>query len=178
MPERAGSLAERSRASARPHDHERVVMSRDLQDRLAAAVAEQFPRKAFGYLVSDGDPYEPKDFLLFEGNVRNTRFWKPRFEAYGRYFVDNNDAGFVATPDEAWRIHRELLRRDLFEVAIFHSHQRHAANFSRIDYELHLTWFESLWHLIISMRNPSYPRLRAFAVSRGGVRELPIVAPA
>ena len=151
-----------------------VLIPTGLQTRLVHAVAERFPQKAFGYLVSDCGFCEPTDFVLFDGNVRNDRAWKPRFEAYGRYFVENADAGFVATAEESWRIQQELVRRDLFEVAIFHSHQRHAANFSRIDYELHLRWFESLWHLIISMRNPRYPRLRAFSVSRTGVRELAV----
>ena len=32
--------------------------------------------------------------------------------------------------------------------------------------------FENLWHLIVSMRNPLLPQLRAFSVSRRGVREL------
>jgi hypothetical protein len=34
--------------------------------------------------------------------------------------------------------------------------------------------FDRLWHLIVSMRNPEIPQLRAYDVSVGGVRELPL----
>jgi proteasome lid subunit RPN8/RPN11 len=154
-----------------------IVISPELYERLVAAVRDRFPIKSFGYLVSKADPYEPTDVLFFEGNIRNDRFWKPTFEAYGRYFVDHSDAGFVATPEESWAIQQEMLRRGVVEVGVFHSHQRHPANFSRIDYEMHRQRFASLWHLIISFRNASYPRMRAFDVSDSGVHELPIRIP-
>jgi hypothetical protein len=35
--------------------------------------------------------------------------------------------------------------------------------------------FPDLWHLIISMRNPRIPQIRAFSVAGEGVRELTIV---
>jgi proteasome lid subunit RPN8/RPN11 len=150
----------------------KIVLSRGLRDRLLRDVAARFPRKAFGYLLSRGPRYVPTDFVIFDGNIRNGTAWKSSFEAYGRYFVEHSDAGFVAIPDETWAIQQDIAARGLFEIGIFHSHQRHPANFSRIDYELHLSCAENLWHLIVSMRTPAYPRLRAFAVSRAGVAEL------
>jgi len=62
----------------------------------------------------------------------------------------------------------------MFEVGVFHSHQRHPANFSRIDYDMHRRRFEKLWHVIISMRNPRLPQVRAFEVLPSGVRELDV----
>jgi proteasome lid subunit RPN8/RPN11 len=151
-----------------------VVLAESLHDRLVATIAERFPRKTFGYLLSHGDPWQASDFVVFEDNIRNGREWKGHFQAYGRYFVDHDDAGFVATPDESWRVQCEIWERGMVEVGVFHSHQRHPANFSRIDYEMHLSRFERLWHLIVSMRNPAMPQVRAFAVRRGCVEEVPV----
>jgi proteasome lid subunit RPN8/RPN11 len=152
-----------------------IVLSAALRDRLLTVVQARHPTKSFGYLVSGGDWSRPTDFVVFRGNVRNAEQWRPKFEAYGEYFVEHSDAGFVATPEESWRVERELAERGLEEVAVFHTHQRHPANFSRIDFELHVGRFPSLWHLIVSLRNPRYPQLRPFRVSRDGVDELPLV---
>jgi proteasome lid subunit RPN8/RPN11 len=154
---------------------EAVLLGRDLYDRLLATALARFPTKSFGYLLADESSLSPVDFVLFDENIRNDDGWRPRFEAYGEYFVRHGDAGFVATAEEAWAVQQEVTRRGLTEVAVFHTHQRHAANFSRIDYELHLRLFESLWHLIVSLRNPRYPRLRAFDVTSDGVRELQLL---
>jgi proteasome lid subunit RPN8/RPN11 len=151
-----------------------VVLSDTLRERLLATIAARHPTKSFGYLLTDLDAARPTDFVLFEQNVRNDAGWKPRFEGYGRYFVEHDDAGFVAAPEESWRLQKEIWRREMFEVAVFHSHQRHPANFSRIDYDTHLSRFSALWHLIVSMRNPRLPQIRAFSVSAAGVRELRI----
>jgi proteasome lid subunit RPN8/RPN11 len=156
-------------------DDSPIVLSRTLRERLVQSVRRRFPRKSFGYLVSDGTDRQPTDFLLFEGNVRNDDAWRGEFHSYGRYFIEHDDAGFVATPQESWRLQKEIWSRGLREVAVFHSHQRHPANFSQIDYELHLRSFDALWHLIISLRNPQLPQLRAFSVSRAGVVELPLL---
>ncbi len=149
-----------------------IVISSSLLDRLVEVIRSRFPEKTFGYLVSDVDERTPTSFVTFGENVRNTPDWKGEFHAYGRYFVDHDDAGFVAAPEEAWRRQQEIWAAGLFEVGVFHSHQRHPANFSQIDYEMHVSRFTSLWHLIVSMRNPELPQLRAFDVSAHGTREL------
>jgi proteasome lid subunit RPN8/RPN11 len=149
-------------------------MTRALHKRLLAAVRERHPQKSFGYLLSATGPTRPIDFVRFDGNIRNSPGWRTTFESFGRYFVDHADAGFVTTPEESWRVEQEIAARGLDEVALFHTHRRHPANFSRVDYELHLSRFHNLWHLIVSMRNPELPQLRAFAVSSTGVRELPL----
>lgn len=151
-----------------------IAFPRALRDRLVATITERFPLKTFGYLLSDTNADEPKDFVVFEENIRNDAEWQPRFHAYGRYFVEHDDAGFVATPEEAWRVQKEIWARGMFEVAAFHSHQRHPGNFSGIDYDLHLERFEHLWHLIVSLRTPALPQLRAFDVSAAGVTEVPL----
>lgn len=149
-----------------------ILLPVDLHDRLLAAVLERYPQKSFGYLVSNTASYRPSDFIMFGGNIRNDDAWHGEFVARGRYFADHADAGFVATPAESWRVQRHLLRTGLSEVAVFHTHKRHPGNFSGIDYDLHISRFTSLWHLIISLRTVQLPQLRAYAVTRAGVREL------
>lgn len=149
-----------------------IVLPPPFRERLIKTIRERLPQKSFGYLLSAGNPRTAEDFLLFEGNLRNDDEWQGRFHAYGQYFVDHDDAGFVATPEETWRLQKEIWRRGLVEVGVFHSHLRHPGNFSQIDYEMHLARFHNLWHLIVSMRNPELPQVRAFAASRAGVREL------
>jgi hypothetical protein len=151
-----------------------VLISSELRTRLLAAVLGRAREKSFGYLISDRGDYEPTDFIMFEDNIRNDQCWLPRFEAYGEYFVRHSDAGFVATPQESWRVQRRMLASGSFEVALFHTHHRHPGSFSRIDYDMHVSRFDSLWHLIISLRNPELPQLRAYRVSRKEVRELDV----
>ena len=138
------------------------------------SVRERFPRKCFGYLLGASDSRVATDFVLFNENERNNSEWRGAFEAYGRYFRDHHDAGFVASPEESWRIQKRVWARGLQQVGVFHSHRRHPANFSLIDYRLHMRNCEGLWHMIVSMRNPELPQVRAFDVSDTGVRELDV----
>jgi proteasome lid subunit RPN8/RPN11 len=153
----------------------RVVLSAGVREQLVAAILDRFPRKSFGYLLSNQQSQAVTDFILLDRNLRNEPEWKQRFEAYGQYFVDHDDAGFAASPEETWRAQKQIWARGLCEVGVFHSHRRHPGNFSRIDRELHVQRFASLWHLIVSMRNPRLPQLRAFEVLAEGVHELPVV---
>ncbi|MFN2593856.1 MAG: Mov34/MPN/PAD-1 family protein [Actinomycetota bacterium] len=152
-----------------------ISIPSQLLDSLVDTVRQIFPTKAFGYLTSAIGSAYPSDFVLFRDNHRNEDDWRPRFESYGEYFIAHSDAGFVASPEESLRIQKLLWERDQCEVAVFHSHQRHPANFSQIDYDLHIERFAHLWHLIISMRNPQLPQVRAFDVSARGVEEVPLV---
>ena len=151
-----------------------VFISSDLHARLVNAVLDRAPEKSFGCLISDRSDARPTDFIIFEENIRNDYRWRPRFEMYGEYFVRHPSAGFVATPQESWRVQRRLLASGSFEVALFHTHHRHPGSFSQIDYDMHISRFDSLWHLIISLRNLHLPQVRAYRVSGAGVRELDV----
>lgn len=146
-----------------------------VQAELVKVVVDRFPEKSFGYLLASDKSAPIEDFVLFEGNLRNSASWRPEFERRGAYFRENPDAGFVATEADALRVQREIWNRQLVEVAVFHTHRRHPVNFSSVDYELHISRFPSLLHVVISLRNLSYPRLGAFAPSPEGVRELSLV---
>jgi formylglycine-generating enzyme required for sulfatase activity len=151
-----------------------VVFPSALYEQLIDETRRRYPRKVFGYLLSRTTPHEPSDFILFEENIRNSDIWQPEFHSYGDYFIDHADAGFVATPQESWRVQKAIWSRGMYEVGVLHSHQRHPANFSRIDWDMHRQRFSDLWHLIISLRNPQLPQVRAFAVASDSVRELPL----
>src|ERR1051326_234300 len=152
-----------------------ILLPLALHERLLATIQQRLPKKSFGYLLSDANARHPTDLRVFEANIRNDGPWKEHFESYGQYFVEHEDAGFVATPEESWRVQQEIWARGMVEVGVFHSHLRHPANFSKVDCELHLERFEHLWHMIISIRNQAMPQIRIFSVSRSGVRELPII---
>jgi len=149
-----------------------VLFPLALRDRLLDTVTARYPQKSFGYLVAGPESNHPVDFVLFDQNIRNDEEWRDEFESRGRYFVEHPDAGFVATPAESWRVQKYLFQRNLREVAVFHTHRRHPGNFSDIDYDLHISRFTLLWHLIVSLRNVEMPQLRPFDVSPAGVREL------
>jgi proteasome lid subunit RPN8/RPN11 len=152
-----------------------VIFSETLYKSFLKAIFEKFPEKAYGFFISNSSFYEPTDFILFSSNVRNTHEWKCRFESYGKYFVDHDDAGFVATPEESWQVQKQIWAKGMFEVGVFHSHKRHPANFSRIDYEMHMQRCVGLWHLIVSLRNPEIPQIRIFQVSDKLVKELNLI---
>ncbi len=156
---------------------ETVVMGRELYDRLVTETRRRHPHKTFGYLLARSADYEPCDFILFDENIRNSEIWQPEFHSYGDYFVDHPDAGFVATPEESWRVQKEIWSRGLYEVGVLHTHQRHPANFSQIDWDMHRQRFSGLWHLIVSLRNPQMPQVRPFAITEDSVRELPLLIP-
>ncbi|MBF6170089.1 formylglycine-generating enzyme family protein [Nocardia blacklockiae] len=154
-----------------------LVLPAALANSLLSYVRARYPVKSFGYLLAASGRRRPTEFIGFENNIRNDDRWRERFEARGRYFTDHPDAGFVADEDESWRVQQYIMRRNLHEVAVFHTHRRHPGNFSGIDYDLHVSRSVSPLHLIISLRNVELPQLRAFATSDGGVREVRLSIP-
>lgn len=153
-----------------------IVLPVSLQERLLTKIKERWPLKSFGYILAADDDKTAADFILFLSNVRNVEPSRDRFHSYGYYFIQHHDAGFVATPEESLEVQKEIWRRGMHEIGVFHSHLRHPANFSRIDYDMHIERFYGLWHLIVSMRNPEFPQMRAYRVSHSGVRELRLLS--
>ena len=151
-----------------------VTLPSAVRERLLATIMNRLPTKSFGYLLSKGDPRIVDDFVLFDTNIRNSPDWRGQFESYGQYFLDHEDAGFVSTPEESWRLQKQIWASGMVEVGLFHSHLRHPANFSQIDFDLHTQRYDHLWHMIISVRNPVLPQLRVFDVTTTEVCELAI----
>ena len=126
--------------------------------------------KSFGLLVAPSSatnyPYCATDVVFFDPqrNRRNDPHNRTAFEAQGHYFRSYEDAGFVADPAEVLQVHRGLEDQGLEPVALFHTHRRQPANFSHIDFRLHNPAYS--WHLIISLRDPGRPVLRAFMVRK------------
>src|SRR5947209_3542163 len=126
--------------------------------------------KGFGFLVGNPSdpriPYAAQEAIFFDPtrNRRNDPQYRSAFCAQGDYFRTYDDAGFVADSRDVLAVWRSVERRGLEIVAPFHVHRRQPANFSVIDYRLHNPTFA--WHLILSVRDPARPVLRAFRVSK------------
>jgi proteasome lid subunit RPN8/RPN11 len=150
-----------------------LVLAAEVLDRfLARARAiHSSGLKSYGLLVADPGspafPFTACDSVFFDPtkNRRNDPRLRPAFEAQGGYFKAYDDAGFVADSRELLQVHQQLERRGLEAVAMFHSHRRQPANFSHIDYRLHNPAYP--WHLIVALRQPERPVLRAFQVNKG-----------
>ena len=149
-----------------------LVVPGDVVDRfLARAKAiHASGLKSYGLFVADpqspGYPFTACDAVFFDPatNRRNDPRLRSAFEAQGSYFKSYDDAGFVADSRELLLVHQQLENRGLEAVAMFHSHRRQPANFSHIDYRLHNPAYP--WHLIVAMRDPHRPVLRAFEVRK------------
>jgi proteasome lid subunit RPN8/RPN11 len=126
--------------------------------------------KSFGLLVASPEhpdfPFTASDVVFFDPrrNRRNDPTTRAAFEAQGEYFRSYDDAGFVADAGEVLDVFRRVDEAGLEVVAMFHAHRRQPANFSLIDFRLHNPAIP--WHLIISLRDPEHPVLRAFAVRK------------
>ena len=113
---------------------------------------------------------EPVDYYIFNYDLRNNM--KKEFEEYGEYYKIHEDAGFLASDEELVKIHKILQKRNQHIVGVFHSHQRHPAIFSKVDIELHPS--QSLWHLIISLRNIDMPQIKIFTCKENTIGEIKI----
>jgi len=153
-----------------------IVLPPAIRTRLLETIASRLPLKSFGVFISHVNPRVIDDFVLFEANTRNSADWRNRFESYGQYFLEHDDAGFVSTPEESFRLQKLLNFRGMMEIGLFHSHLRHPGNFSQIDYDMHMQCHSHLWHMIISVRNPDLPQLRVFDVTEAGVREQSLIS--
>jgi proteasome lid subunit RPN8/RPN11 len=126
--------------------------------------------KSFGLLMAAPEhrdfPFTASDVVFFDPlrNRRNDPAIRAAFEAQGKYFRSYDDAGFVADAVEVLDVFRRVEEAGLEVVAMFHAHRRQPANFSVIDFRLHNPAIP--WHLIISLRDPRHPVLRAFAVRK------------
>lgn len=134
-------------------------------------VVSMFPKKAFGFFLSSVTDGLPSEYIFFKKNVRSE--YNDLFLEYGKYFVNHHDAGFITTPEESYQVERYIQRKKLYKVGVFHSHQRHPALISDIDADLHP--HKSLWHLIISLRNPAYPIIKVFSIENRFIEEVHLV---
>jgi proteasome lid subunit RPN8/RPN11 len=141
----------------------RVVLPGALAGRLVAQAQRAMPGKVFGYFLATRRFGDPVEYLVMRTNTRDAE--PDLFSPYGRYFADHSDAGFVCAPRESLAVERYLSRHGLHKVGVFHSHQRHPGFLTTVDADLHPA--PDLWHLLVVLRNPYYPLLRAFAAPAG-----------
>src|SRR5262245_2857065 len=149
-----------------------VVFESGLLDRYIKDVQRRFPKKTFGYFLGKSRFGDPVDYVIFDEDHRDT--WLEDFHGYGKYYVDHQDAGFVASPAETVRVEMWIKDRGYEKVGVFHSHQRHPAILTSVDVDYHPS--NDLWHLLLVLRTFDYPQVRLFRVEDDkSVAELEIV---
>lgn len=120
----------------------------------------RFPKKTFGFFLASERFGSPEDYIIMDENIRDD--WIEDFYQYGNYYVDHQDAGFLASPEETWGIERYIRDSGMVKVGVFHSHQRHPAILTSVDVDFHPS--SDLWHMLVVLRNPSYPMVRLYNV--------------
>ena len=146
----------------------KLEFNSDIYTRFISETKERFPKKTFGYFLSAEKQGNPTDFVIFEEDIRDA--WKDTFEEYGNYYKRNEDAGFLASPEETWEIEKRIMKKKQHKVGVFHSHQRHPPIFSRVDVDLHPE--PNLWHLIIALKNIEMPQIKIFKFEGTKIKEL------
>ena len=132
-----------------------------------------YPKKMFGYFLSDNNDNIASSFYIFDSDDRQNEENSERFIKLGKYYENNVNAGFVSSMEETFRFEQHLMTNNLKKLGVFHVHLRHPAIFSIVDKELHPS--PNLWHLIISMRNFHKPSLSVFEVTKDWFEERELV---
>lgn len=137
------------------------------------SLLREYPRKTFGFLYANEGETSVADYYIFHDDDRSKEEVARSFESIGEYYRHNSNAGFLATATEvvAENEHRKAMRYR--RVAAFHTHLRHPAYFAEVDQQLHP--LPSLWHFLVSLRNPAHPELAAFMIKGGQAFQIPII---
>ena len=147
-----------------------VFLPRKLSDDLIKICLDALPHKAYG-LVGGTDIYHPKSFYPCSSNLRNTAEWKRIFESFGDFYK-NPDLGFVIAPPEVRQVMEMMEEREEMLVGVFHSHRYLPAEPSEAD--ISLSSDSSVFCYIISVVDPSNPKLAIFRLDSGGYRKISI----
>lgn len=89
---------------------DKIKINKKLLNEFQIEVIKNYPKKSFGYFVSNKPNGYPTDYIIFKDNVRNDM--KEDFEQYGNYYKRNEDAGFLTTPDEMYKVHKMLKKEN------------------------------------------------------------------
>lgn len=149
---------------------EKIEFKSGVLDSLIHELLRKYPKKTFGILYAEQDSDAVVDYYIFHDDDREAPETKKSFQSVGRYYSNNANAGFRATRGETVREHLVCAKKGYRKVAVFHTHLRHPAYFAEIDAILHPS--EALWHLLVSLRNPSFPEIAAFAIECGRVKRV------
>lgn len=137
-----------------------VLLDHALARQFVEEVKDQYPKKAFGFFLSDERSGAPTEYIIMKEDQRNNMLDK--FYDYGNYYLDHKDAGFLTSPEEMVHVEKYIRTRRLYKVGVFHSHQRHPAILTTVDVDMHPS--PEMWHLLISLRTVEYPQIRIFSV--------------
>lgn len=141
-----------------------LILKKDLIENFVNEIRMLRGKKTFGYFLSEKENGTPSSYFIFKTDARK----EFPFEKVSKYYSNNSTAGFLATPQETLSLHRKLEMNGLKVVGVFHTHMRHPPMLSKIDADMHLS--NSVWHLIISIKNLAYPRIKIFTIDHSEVK--------
>lgn len=150
-----------------------IKIYRHIIEQFILELQKNYPKKMFGYFLSDNNDNIASSFYIFDSDDRQKEENSERFIKLGKYYENNVNAGFVSSMEETFKFEQYLMANNLKKLGVFHVHLRHPAIFSIVDKELHPS--PNLWHLIISMRNFHKPSLSVFEVTKDWFEERELV---
>jgi proteasome lid subunit RPN8/RPN11 len=86
--------------------------------------------------------------------------------------AENRNVRYEVSPHDLLRIFNDMDAKGLQLVAIYHSHPRTEAYPSPTDRQL--AFYPEAYYVIVTLRDRTKPRLRAFRIVEGNVREVPV----
>lgn len=86
--------------------------------------------------------------------------------------AENRAVRYEVSPHDLLHIFSDMDARNLELVAIYHSHPRTEAYPSPTDRQL--AFYPDAFYIIVTLRDRSNPRLRAFRIVEGKVTEVPV----
>ncbi|MBI2861703.1 MAG: M67 family metallopeptidase [Chloroflexi bacterium] len=88
--------------------------------------------------------------------------------------AEQSPVRFTMDPKEQLQVMRELDEQDWDLLGIFHSHPASPAYPSATD--ISLAFYPDSHYLLISLKDPNHPEVRAYRILNGSVSEVPIQA--
>ena len=150
-----------------------IKIYRHVIEQFILELQKNYPKKMFGYFLSDNDENIASSFYIFDSDDRQKKEISDKFIKLGKYYENNANAGFVSSLEETFRFEQYVVKNHLKKIGVFHVHLRHPSIFSIVDKDLHPS--PTLWHLIISMRNIYKPSFSVFEVTKDWFRERELV---
>ncbi len=154
-----------------PPEQPRLFISEALFDEWIRICRDALPGKSYG-LVGGHDIYHPTSFYPCSTNFRNAPEWEPIFESYGEFYR-NPDVGFVIAPSEVKVVMDTMGSRKESLIGVFHSHRFLYAEPSDLD--IGLSSDPNLLCYIVSLVDPSAPKVGIFRLDGGGYQKVQIV---
>lgn len=130
----------------------RLFFSKDTYQKIIEHAKKEFPKEACGIIGG----VENKGLNVFP--LTNT---------------DKSPISYFASPEEQFKVFKEIRKKGLSLVAIYHSHPHSKAKPSQKDVDL--AFYPDAFYIIISLTNRALPDIKAFKINQKKVEEAEII---